>query len=151
MIPKGRSVLQSVERSALVRYTAEQMFALVNDIASYPQFLPWCAGARVEGVSATELVATVQIERSVLRTHFTTRNTLTPGRVIDMQLVDGPFRRLSGEWRFDPIGAEGSRVRFKVDFEFSNRVLAAGFNPVFESVCATMVGAFVERAKSVYG
>ena len=127
------------------------MFALVNDIASYPRFLPWCTAASVQVVSPTELVASVQIERSVLRTHFTTRNTLTVGRVIAMQLVEGPFSKLSGEWRFDPIGTEGSRVRFKVDFEFSNRLLAAGLNPVFESVCATMVGAFVERAKSVYG
>jgi ribosome-associated toxin RatA of RatAB toxin-antitoxin module len=143
--------LQSVERSALVKYTAEQMFALVNDVASYPQFLPWCTAASVQVVSAEQVVATVKVERSVLRTHFTTRNTLTAGRVIAMQLVEGPFSRLSGEWRFDPIAAEGSKVRFKVDFEFSNRLLAAGLNPVFESVCAAMVGAFVERAKSVYG
>lgn len=143
--------MQSVERSALVRYTPAQMFALVNDVARYPQFLPWCTGSSVQVLAPTEVLATVQMARSALRTRFTTRNTLTPDRAIDMRLEEGPFSQLTGQWRFDPIGEEGSRVGFKVEFEFSNKVLSAALNPVFESVCAAMVGAFVERAKSVYG
>ena len=143
--------MQTVERSALVMFTPEQMFSLVNDVQRYPQFLPWCIASSVTDLSPTERVATVQIARSVLRTSFTTRNTLQPGRKISMQLTDGPFRHLSGEWSFDPIGEEGARVKFHVDFEFNNKLMAAALSSVFESVCATMVDAFVERAKKVYG
>src|SRR5271168_590787 len=89
--------MQVVERSALVTYTAAQMFALVNDVARYPDFLPWCTGARVEDVSATERVASIHVTRGVLRTEFTTRNTLEKHQRILMHLVDGPFRKLVGE------------------------------------------------------
>jgi ribosome-associated toxin RatA of RatAB toxin-antitoxin module len=143
--------MQTVERSALVRYTAAQMFALVGDVPSYPQFLPWCTGSSVQPVSDTEVVATVNVARSVLRTSFTTRNVMIPDRSISMRLEKGPFRSLIGEWKFDPIGEEGSRVNFRVEFEFENRLLAAALNAAFESVCATMVSAFVQRAKAVYG
>ena len=143
--------MQTVERSGLVRYTPAQMFALVSDVASYPQFLPWCVGSSVQPVSNSEVVATVKVARSVLRTSFTTRNTLVQDRSITMNLEDGPFRSLTGEWKFDPIGDEGSRVSFRVNFEFDNRLMAAALNAAFESVCATMVSAFVDRARAVYG
>jgi ribosome-associated toxin RatA of RatAB toxin-antitoxin module len=143
--------VQIVERSALVRYTPAQMFALVNDVPSYPAFLPWCVGSQVEHISATEVIATVEVARSVLRTSFTTRNTAVIDRSISMRLERGPFKALSGEWRFDPIGAEGSRVSFRVEFEFNNKLMAKALSSVFESVCATMVGAFCDRAKAVYG
>ena len=142
--------MQTVERSALVRYTPAQMFALVNDVASYPQFLPWCTASSVQVITPTEIVAQVHVARSVLQTRFTTRNTLVTDRSISMRLEEGPFRQLSGEWRFDPIGDQGSKVGFRVEFEFSNQLMAAALSRVFESVCAAMVGAFVERAKSVY-
>ena len=93
----------------------------------------------------------MKIARSVLHTSFTTRNTLQPGRSISMQLADGPFRHLSGVWSFDPIGEHGARVKFRVEFEFNNRLMAAALSSVFESVCIAMVDAFVERAKKVYG
>ena len=143
--------MQTVERSALVMYTPRQMFDLVNDVQSYPQFLPWCTASSVDVRSPTERIATVKISRSVLHTSFTTHNTLQPGRQISMQLTDGPFKHLSGDWYFDPIGEEGARVKFHVEFEFNNRLMAAALNSVFESVCAAMVDAFVERAKKVYG
>jgi len=142
--------MQTVERSALVMYTPSQMFVLVNDVQSYPRFLPWCVAADVQIVSPAELLATLQIVRSVLRTSFTTRNRLEQDRRISMQLVDGPFRHLSGEWSFDPIGEAGARVKFHVEFEFNNKLVAAALSSVFESVCAAMVDAFVERAKKVY-
>jgi ribosome-associated toxin RatA of RatAB toxin-antitoxin module len=108
-------------------------------------------GSSVQPVSGTEVVATVKVARSVLRTSFTTRNTLVQDRTITMNLEEGPFRSLTGEWRFEPIGDEGSRVSFRVNFEFDNRLMAAALNAAFESVCATMVSAFVERARAVYG
>ncbi len=134
----------------MVTFTARQMFDLVNDVGRYPEFLPWCTGARVEDRSDTERVASVKVSRGVLRTEFTTRNTLTKDSRIVMNLVDGPFRNLLGEWRFDPIGERGSRVSFRVQFEFKNRLTAAALGPAFESVCGTIVDAFVSRAQRMY-
>jgi ribosome-associated toxin RatA of RatAB toxin-antitoxin module len=142
--------MQLVERSALVTYSAAQMFALVNDVARYPEFLPWCVNAHVEDVSATERIAALKVARSVLQTEFTTRNTLVPDARIDMQLLHGPFRDLTGEWRFEAIGTRGSRVSFRVEFEFKNRLTAAAFNAVFEALCGTIVDAFVQRAQVIY-
>ena len=143
--------MQVVERTALVTFTPAQMFALVNDVPRYPDFLPWCAGVRVEDVSATERIAALKIAHGVLQTEFTTRNTLTADKQIDMRLMHGPFRDLQGAWRFDAIGDRGARVSFKVEFEFKNRLASAAFNAVFESLCGSIVDAFVTRAQKVYG
>jgi ribosome-associated toxin RatA of RatAB toxin-antitoxin module len=142
--------MQVVERSALVTYSAAQMFALVNDVARYPEFLPWCVGARVEDIAPGERIAALKVARGVLRTEFTTRNTLQQDAQIHMQLLHGPFRDLTGEWLFESIGTRGSRVHFRVEFEFKNRLSATAFNAVFESMCGTIVDAFVLRAQTIY-
>ena len=142
--------MQVVERSSLVIYTAAQMFALVNDVASYPEFLPWCVGTRVEEVSASERIAALKVSRGVLRTEFTTRNTLIQDAQIHMRLMHGPFRDLTGEWRFEAIGSRGSRVHFRIEFEFKNRLTATAFNAMFEAICGTIVEAFVKRAQQLY-
>ena len=139
-----------IERSAIVTYTAAQMFALVNDVGRYPDFLPWCTGARVADESDTQRLASLRIARGVLRTEFTTRNTLVKDSQILMHLVDGPFRNLAGEWRFDAIDERGSRVRFRVEFEFKNRLTAAAMSAAFEALCSSIVDAFVTRAQKVY-
>lgn len=143
--------MQVVERSAIVSFTPNQMFAVVNDVARYPEFLPWCVGARVESKSPTEVLATVKIERGVLQTEFTTRNILEPGALILMRLVDGPFRHLEGTWRFEAIGERGSQVQFRVEFEFKNRLTAAALSHAFETLCGTIVDAFARRAQALYG
>ena len=143
--------MQVVERSAIVGFAPAQMFAVVNDVARYPEFLPWCVGARVEPKSATEMLASVKIARGVLRTEFRTRNTLQQDAQILMRLVDGPFRHLMGQWRFQAIGEHGSQVHFRVEFEFKNRLTAAAFNHAFEALCGTIVDAFARRAQSIYG
>jgi ribosome-associated toxin RatA of RatAB toxin-antitoxin module len=142
--------LQVVERSAIVTFTPAQMFALANDVGRYPEFLPWCTAARVEDLSDTERLATMKVARGVLRAEFTTRNTWKQDAQILMQLVDGPFQNLIGEWRFEAIGERGSRVHFRVEFEFKNRLTAAAFNAVFEALCGTIVDAFVLRAQKIY-
>jgi len=142
--------MQVVERSALVTFTAAQMFALVNDVARYPEFLPWCVGARVEDVSATERIASLKVARGVLQTEFTTRNTLQQDAQIHLQLLHGPFRDLTGEWRFEAIGTRGSRVNFRVEFEFKNRLTATAFNAIFEALCGTIIDAFVLRAQAIH-
>jgi ribosome-associated toxin RatA of RatAB toxin-antitoxin module len=126
------------------------MFALVNAVERYPEFLPWCAGARVADESDTERLASITVARGVLNTKFTTRNTLKRDSQILMHLVDGPFRFLKGEWRFDAIGERGSRVQFRVEFEFKNRLTAAAFSAAFETLCGTIVDAFVLRAQKIY-
>lgn len=143
--------MQEVERSALVTFSPAQMFALVNDVASYPQFLPWCAGARVEEISATERLAALSVAKGPVRMQFTTRNSLRPDSQILMQLEEGPFSRLQGQWNFDPVGERGSRVLFGVEFEFKSRLMSAALSPVFQSVCNSIVDAFVQRAQRIYG
>jgi ribosome-associated toxin RatA of RatAB toxin-antitoxin module len=142
--------MQVVERSSLTTYTAAQMFALVNDVARYPDFLPWCIGASVQSVSPEESIAQLKVARGVLRAEFSTRNTLRPGAQINMRLLHGPFRDLTGEWRFEPIGERGSRVHFRIEFEFKNRLTATAFNAVFEALCGTIIDAFLARAQTVY-
>ncbi len=148
---RGSRVLQVIERSAIVRYTAAQMFALVNDVGRYPEFLPWCTGGRVTDEPDGQRLASVSIARGLLRTEFTTRNTLVKDSRILMNLVDGPFRNLTGEWHFDAIGERGSRVRFRVQFEFKNRLTAVALSAAFEALCSTIVDAFVLRAQKIYG
>ena len=126
------------------------MYALVNDVERYPEFLPWCAGASSETRGEHERRASVRVAKGVLQTQFTTCNTLKPDREILMSLIDGPFRSLTGEWRFEPIGERGSRVSFRVTFEFKNPLTAAALNPVFESLCGTIVDAFAVRARGIY-
>jgi ribosome-associated toxin RatA of RatAB toxin-antitoxin module len=142
--------MQIVERSALVTYTPAEMFALVNDVPRYPEFLPWCLSVRMEETSVAERLATLKISHGVLQTEFTTRNTLSPDAKIHMQLTHGPFRDLKGDWLFEGIADRGSRVTFRVEFEFKNRLTAAAFNAVFETLCSGIVDAFVRRAKQIY-
>jgi ribosome-associated toxin RatA of RatAB toxin-antitoxin module len=150
-LPPLEHRLQVVERSAIVTFTPSQMFALVADVARYPEFLPWCSGSRVQVVSDTERLASVQVARGVLRTEFTTRNTLRPDAQISMLLVDGPFRSLIGDWRFEAIAERGSRIRFHVEFEFKNRLASMALSAAFETVCRTIIDAFVLRAQEIYG
>ncbi len=143
--------MQVIERSALVGYTPAQMFALVNDVERYPQFLPWCTGSTVREAGPSERVARLEVARGPLRTDFTTRNTLRPDEEIHMQLVDGPFKSLVGRWRFEPIGERGAKVSFRVEFEFKNRLTAAAFGGLFETMCGSVVDAFVQQAREIYG
>jgi ribosome-associated toxin RatA of RatAB toxin-antitoxin module len=143
--------LKVVERSAIVPYTAAQMFALVNDVARYPEFLPWCAGGRSEVVADNEVLASVRIVWGLLRTDFTTRNTLQPDAAILMNLVDGPFRSLTGQWHFTAIADRGSKVSFRLEFAFKNALTAAALNAAFEALCGTIVDAFAQRARKIYG
>ena len=143
--------MKIVDRSAIVTATPAQMFALVDDVPRYPEFLPGCVAARLESTTAHERVAALEIVRGGVRLDFTTRNSVAPPAQILMELVRGPFTRLIGRWRFEPIGEQGSRVAFHVEFEFKNRLLGLALNPVFESVCDKIVDSFVARAREVYG
>jgi ribosome-associated toxin RatA of RatAB toxin-antitoxin module len=143
--------LKIVERSAIVAFTPAQMFALVDDVPRYPEFLPWCTGARAERTSPTERLASIDISKGTIKMQLTTRNTVLEDTNIVMELVDGPFRRLVGRWDFSRMGERGSRIVFRVEFEFKSRLMGIAFNPVFESICDQIVDAFVARASRIYG
>jgi len=138
--------MREVKRSALVNRPPGELFELINDIESYPQFLPWCTYARVESRSATEIVATLGVRRGALQGRFTTRNTLEPQSRVHMQLVSGPFRTLEGEWRLTPIEAGGCRVELSMRFAFRNPLSGLVFEPLFAETVGSLVDAFVSRA-----
>jgi len=138
--------MPTIERSALVPYRAEDMYAIVVDVAAYPEFLPWCSGAAVQSQTESEQCASVSIKAVFAQTEFRTRNALTPGAGIVMALEDGPFKHLSGEWAFKPLGDAGCKITLQVDFEFSNRIVARAIQPAFTRVCDTLVDAFIRRA-----
>lgn len=142
--------MAKVSRSALVTYSAEQMFDLVADVPSYPEFLPLCAGAS-STQEGEDVLATVEMSVAGLKKSFTTRNTNSRPSRIDLKLVDGPFSELDGSWVFENLGDSGSKVSLELDFEFGSRLLAAAVGPVFEKLSNSMIDAFTERAGVVYG
>ncbi|HKR35989.1 MAG TPA: type II toxin-antitoxin system RatA family toxin [Steroidobacteraceae bacterium] len=144
--------MREVKRSALVPYTAEQMFALVEDIERYPQFLPWVAAAQLLERTPQAIVGRLEMHRAGMREIVTTRNVLTPPREITLALVAGPFKTLEGRWTFEPIGEDrGTRVSLSIRFEFANSMLNLLLSRSFEKSCNELVDAFVVRARAVYG
>ena len=141
--------MREVKRSALVNRPPAELFALINDIESYPQFLPWCTHARVLSRSATEIVATIGVRQGALHGEFTTRNTLDPDRSIQLELVSGPFRTLQGQWQLTPIDTHGCRVELTMRFAFTHRLTALVFEPKFAATMGSLVDAFVARARSL--
>lgn len=142
----------SISRSALVAYSPAEMFALVSDIDSYADFLPWCSGSRVLKRDADEVRASIDISKGSLHKSFTTLNRVQRNKMIEMRLVEGPFRRLEGFWRFDPLGeGEACKVSLDLEFEFASRMLGMVVGPVFSQIANSLVDAFHERAVQVYG
>ena len=142
--------MKQIARSAIVEHSAAEMYRLVEDIESYPDFLPWCAASRVHHRTANETKATLTVTAAGLRHSFTTLNKNGPGESIDMQLVEGPFRRFTGQWRFVPLGSHACRIEFMLQYEFSSRTLGRLLAPLFDRIADTMVDAFVRRAQAVY-
>jgi ribosome-associated toxin RatA of RatAB toxin-antitoxin module len=143
-------VAKTIERSALVEQTPVQMFALVNDIANYPQFMDGCIAAEVVEQSDKYVTGRLDIRKGGFEQSFVTRNTLYPFERIDMQLVEGPFEQLDGQWLFQPIGEIGCRVSLTLTFQFKNRLIALAGNPWIESVGNQLVDSVCQRARSLY-
>lgn len=141
--------MKHVIRSILVPHSAEKMYALVNDVASYPKFLPWCGGAEVLALTDAKMKARVDISYLGLQQSFTTENTLEPNKRIDLKLVSGPFSKLTGEWRFTQLGDVGCKVEFELHYAFEG-VLELLVAPVFDRIAASFVDAFVKRADVLY-
>ena len=158
--------MTTIQKSALLPYSAAQMFALVDDIAAYPQFLPWCKDARVFSRSADEVRAEIHIAHGPLNKAFSTTNRLQKDKMIEMRLADGPFQHLEGFWNFvelRPASAPGlalpqasgpnpgCKISLELDFKFSNKLIEMVIGPAFNHIGNTLVDAFCQRAKQVYG
>lgn len=143
--------MRGLSRSALVPYSPGEMYALVDGIESYPEFLPWCSGAQVHQRMQEQVEASIELSRAGISKSFTTLNRNVLAESIHVSLVSGPFKKLDGSWLFHALGAGACKVEFKVNFEFSSSLLARVFGPVFEDTCNSLVDAFVRRAEVVYG
>ena len=139
-----------IEKTALVKFSAQQMFDLVNDIESYPQFLPWCSQSRIIKREGNIVEAELSISKGGFQKSFSTRNELDMGKEINVSLIDGPFSHLAGIWQFQPLREDASKILFNLDFELSGRLASLAFGAVFNQICNTMVSSFTQRAKIVY-
>ncbi|CAN5383089.1 type II toxin-antitoxin system RatA family toxin [soil metagenome] len=140
-----------VHKSVLLEYSAEQMFALVNDIENYPKFLPWCGGVGVQQLGDNRLIATLVISYHGIKQKFTTQNTNTPPTLIQMTLSEGPFKHLTGTWSFKPLRANACKIEFDMEYEFSSRILDQVIGPVFSIIANSFVDSFCKRADEIYG
>ena len=140
-----------VEKSVLVSYTAQQIFTLVDNVADYPQFLPWCGDTQVRTINADTVHATVQIDYHHLRQSFTTENVRHAPHSINITLKDGPFKQLDGHWNFIPLSESACKIELKLHYEFSNKLLEKVLGPVFHYIANSFVDAFIDRAEQVYG
>lgn len=142
--------MPQITRSALVPFSAQQMFELVNDVESYPTFLPGCSGTKVLESSDEHMTASVDVSKAGIRKTFVTRNQLVDFNAIEMQLVDGPFQKLVGGWKFIELDTMACKVELNLDFEFTNGLVEAAFGKVFRDLTSNMVSAFTQRAKEIY-
>jgi ribosome-associated toxin RatA of RatAB toxin-antitoxin module len=146
--------MKTVHKSVLIWYSAAEMFGLVTDVASYPQFLPWCNQASVLDETADGMTAKVDMSIAGLKQSFTTRNVHEKDRRVSLTLVNGPFSHLDGDWSFTPLGdgtQRACKVEFTLNYDFSNATLASLVGPVFDKIAGSLVDAFVKRASQVYG
>lgn len=144
--------MSHIKRSALVHYSPAEMFDLVNDVAAYPKFLPWCKSAQVLSESANEMTARVHIARGAMNRSFTTRNILHKNKKIQVSLVDGPFKTLHGAWTFKALKKGGAcKIEFDLEYTFDSALTSIAAKPVFNQIANTLVDAFSKRAVEVYG
>jgi ribosome-associated toxin RatA of RatAB toxin-antitoxin module len=140
-----------VEKSVLIEYPAGQMYALVDDVASYPAFLPWCGGTEILMRERDKVQAAIRIDYHGIRQTFSTENLLRPNESIEIKLLHGPFKQLDGSWRFHPLGDNACKIEFRLHYEFSSRLLEKLVGPVFQMIAHSLIESFVRRAEQLYG
>jgi ribosome-associated toxin RatA of RatAB toxin-antitoxin module len=143
--------MPTVSKSALVSHSAADMYGLVDDVEAYPQFLPWCGGARVISRNEDEVHAGIDIAYGAVRKSFTTRNRLQKNKMIEVRLVEGPFKHLEGYWRFDALSESACKVSLDMQYEFSSKLIGLAVGPVFSQIANTLVDSFCQRADALYG
>lgn len=148
--------INTVEKSVLLPYPAQAVFSIIDRIEDYPGFLPWCGGTEVERPADGPIIATVQIAFKGLRQQFTTRNRHREPEVdrpgsISMELIDGPFSHLDGDWTIAPLSESGCKVSFRLDYQMRSGLLGRALSPVFGQIATTFIDAFVREADRRYG
>ncbi|MEX0732942.1 MAG: type II toxin-antitoxin system RatA family toxin [Aquisalimonadaceae bacterium] len=143
--------MTTISRSALVAYSARAMFDLVEDVDRYREFLPWCSDSGVLERKDDEIKAFVTISKGGISKSFTTLNRSQPGKMVEIRLLEGPFRRLDGYWRFQALREDACKVSLDLEFEFSNAIVRMAFGRVFDELANRLVDSFVKRAEVVYG
>ena len=143
--------MPEVNRSVLVEYSPEQMFALVDRVEDYPGFLPWCGGITLLHRDADVTRAAILINYHGIRQSFTTENAKQAPGEMRIRLIEGPFRRLEGGWRFTGLAGHGCKVELRLDYDYSSKILEKLIGPVFSHIADTLIDAFVRRAEQVHG
>lgn len=143
--------MTEISKKAVVPYTPSEMYALVNDIESYPVFLPWCTAAKISNKKDESLIATLSLAMGKIKQSFTTENTMREGSRIDMRLIEGPFKHLTGYWKFNPEDEQSCHIQLHMNYEFKNKIIKYTLGKMFYTVMNTMVESFVQRAQQVYG
>lgn len=142
--------MRKVSRSALVPYTAAQMYELVKDVEAYPSFLPWCNDAEVHVREETYIEASLELHRGRISKKFRTRNALVENESLGIALVGGPFKHMSGGWTFKQLGDAGCKVELELEFEFESRATDVIFGRFFEHTCNSLVDSFTQQAAKIY-
>ncbi len=142
--------MPQIFRSALVPFSAKQMYELVNDVSAYPLFLPGCTGSKVLEANEKQMMASVNVSKLGISKTFVTRNILSDNQSIKMHLVNGPFRKLCGGWYFTPLSEDSCKVELDLEFEFTNMLVELAFGRIFKELASGMVQAFTQRASEVY-
>ncbi|MEE9326453.1 MAG: type II toxin-antitoxin system RatA family toxin [Cocleimonas sp.] len=143
--------MAQVNKSALVPFSAKQMYKLVDDVSAYHTFLPWCGASEEKSRDDNVVVGAVTIKKGAVNKTFVTENTLYKNKKIEMKLIDGPFKELHGFWYFDELKENACKVRLELEYEFSNKLLSLVVGPVFNQIANSMVDSFVSEAKVKYG
>jgi ribosome-associated toxin RatA of RatAB toxin-antitoxin module len=144
---KRSSCMAQVKKTALVEFSAAEMFALVDRVEEYPKFLPWCGGAHLLERTDAVTRATIEIDYHGVHQKFTTRNRKEPPELMHIELQEGPFLHLTGHWRFMPLGNQACKVELWLEYEFASKLLQTLIGPVFSLIASTFVDAFVSRAQ----
>lgn len=140
-----------IQRSALLPYPAQALYDLVNDVASYPQFLPWCSASEVLEQGEGQMRAGLTVAKGGISQRFVTRNTLVHGQSIVMDLEQGPFKQLHGVWQFKALTDKACKISLDLAFDYDGPLIKATLGPLFNQAANTLVDAFCQRAKQLHG
>jgi ribosome-associated toxin RatA of RatAB toxin-antitoxin module len=140
-----------IQRSALLPFPAQALYDLVNDVARYPEFLPWCSSATVMEESESHMLASLEVAKGSLSQRFVTRNRLESGKTIEMNLEEGPFTQLHGVWHFKALNDKACKISLDLRFDYAGPIIKATLGPLFNQAANTLVDAFCQRAKQLYG
>ena len=143
--------MAEVNKSVLVAHSASRIFALVDAVEKYPEFLPWCSGTQLILRDPHITRATIHINYHGITQSFTTENAKREPQLMQIRLIEGPFKTLQGSWRFADLGSAGCKIEFSLRYEFASHLLERLVGPVFGYIADTLVGAFVKRAQRIYG